>query len=183
MNGFRGEICEARECVRFVDDLKREFPRRCKDECPCGAPRLVDQTVEHWKQKCRRLPATRRRAREYVSSGKGKGDGFRLDGRGVGEAQGIDPFDEGLVQLQSGERQGVVRIETPCRPTVQTSAARVGGRGIGTESLPPGGSSKKASSSKRYCNATQQEVPTVLERKVARYSSVALSHLRERLHS
>jgi len=110
VHGRSRQAREPRERVRFVNDLERKLPRRREDERSRRAPRSVDQAMEHGQKKGSRFAATRRGAREEVSSRECMRDGFGLDGCRMGKAQRVDPFDEGLMQLQSGERQDVVQM-------------------------------------------------------------------------
>ncbi len=88
-------------------DLEGQLTRRREHQRAGRAPGPVDEPMENRQQERGRLPASGGRAGKEVTPFESGRDGFVLNGCGPGKTQRVDPFEQGRVQLQCGERQDV----------------------------------------------------------------------------
>jgi hypothetical protein len=100
---YRGgpQCREASDSFEVVDDLERELAGGNEHQRSRSASGSIDELMQDGKQECRGLAAAGGRAGEKVAALERRGDGFRLDGRGMCETELLDASQEGRMQLES----------------------------------------------------------------------------------
>ena len=89
-----------RHGVAVFEDLRRQFPGRCQDECPGGPPGLVDQVMQDRQEEGRGLAAAGHGTGEDVPARQCARNCLSLNGGRTGETELLESFEQGGVELE-----------------------------------------------------------------------------------